>query len=159
MGREAYLFKALVQEPIRFEQLSEHLRTLGFKKVNTEAGESEENNYFELNTVQGITEIHAYVEKGYVVWFYIRFALLNPNNVIEQTFQFFDEIVSRLKIRIIAVENGYVFNTQNRGRIKEDILAMKDWIERANGIKYDRPIRCNDVFDKVRELQSQVKGK
>lgn len=105
MGMESYLFDVIFEDKIRNEEVISL-----FKKVDVTFLEdydsywSETSDYkslfFEIRSEKGLTEIHILLNRkeGFVKNFSVRFSVVSPATVIDQTFDFFEQLNSQTPI-------------------------------------------------------------
>lgn len=93
MGLETYLFKVEFDTPIQGGRVVELFESIGMNQVFGNAFEDEtllDNScYFEQRTNRGLTEVECIIstEKSLLDNFSIRFSIISPKIVIEQTFE------------------------------------------------------------------------
>jgi hypothetical protein len=99
MGLESYLFNVIFQEKVKNEEILPIFRRVGVTFL--EDYESIWNQipdvkglFFEIRTRKGLTQIHVLLDKkeGFVRDFTVRFSVVSPSTVIEQTFELFERL-------------------------------------------------------------------
>jgi len=99
MGLESYLFNVIFQEKVKNEEILPIFRRVGVTFL--EDYESNWNEipdikglFFEIRTRKGLTQIHVLLDKkeGFVRDFTVRFSVVSPSTVIEQTFELFERL-------------------------------------------------------------------
>lgn len=141
MGLESYLISLSFKKPIEIADLVDVFQDCGAKflnnKSNTEQLESFRHWYFEIRSDLGLTEIDVLLTPFQVVatTCSIRFSILSPSTVIDQTFNFLSILKSKRSIKIFDTEN-------NSRELKLDIESFK---LNKNNIKKRQIIINNDT--------------
>ena len=91
MGLEAYLFRLYFNKEVDFSELSNFLLDYGFKIVKKEGDSISEYRsiYYELASEKGITETILSPKQKEVDVMNVRFSVISPPKVTDQTFTFF----------------------------------------------------------------------
>jgi hypothetical protein len=116
MGLEAYLFQIEFKPPVDESRALDFLKQIGMTCLPT----SDKNKpltefrsyYFELRTKNGLTEAHLLFSPSdkAIEDFTLRFSVLSPKTVIEQTFDLLSKLNSLTPIKIYDTEiNNHIY--------------------------------------------------
>lgn len=116
MGLEAYLFQIEFKTSVDESRAIDLLKQVGMTRLAT----SDKNKpltefrsyYFELRTQNGLTEAHLLFSPSEktIDEFSLRFSILSPKTVIEQTFDLFTKLNSLTPIKIYDTEiNNHIY--------------------------------------------------
>jgi hypothetical protein len=98
MGLEAYLFKVEFKKPVLENQLIELFISIGMSflsdRTNNQKPENYRTYFFELRSEMGLTEADCMLihSKTTLDYFYLRFSIVSPKTVIDQTFEIFRKL-------------------------------------------------------------------
>ncbi len=135
MGLESYILTAAFKKPLDQKDILEIFRDAGasflIDKSNTENLNDFRHWYFEVRSDLGLTEIDVLLvpNKNFATTWSIRFSILSPSSVIDQTFDFLKKLKS--------IRSVNVFDTQNNS--KELDLDVEDF-------------KLNKVRDRKRQI-------
>jgi len=114
MGLETYLLKVEFKNPIPKTEMLGLFDTIGmtslYNKDNKKTTDTYSSYYFELRTKNGLTEAHCLVAPSEVTFnnFSIRFSIISPKLVIDQTFMILKRLNQIHPIKIFGKE-GKIF--------------------------------------------------
>lgn len=124
MGLESYLITAVFTKPVDQTEIvnifQESGATFLTKKSNTEPVDTYRHWYFEIRTELGLTEIDIMLtpNKTNATNWTLRFSILSPATVIDQTFNFLSKLRTKCSLK--------VFDTDNKSKeLDLDIAAFK----------------------------------
>jgi hypothetical protein len=124
MGLESYIMTAAFTKPVDQTEIVNIFQASGAffltNKSNTEPVDSFRHWYFEIRTELGLTEIDLMLtpNKTKVTNFTLRFSILSPETVIDQTFNFLTNLRTKRSLK--------VFDTDNKSKeLDLDIAAFK----------------------------------
>ncbi|MBC8501231.1 MAG: hypothetical protein ISS25_01360 [Nanoarchaeota archaeon] len=105
MGIEAYLFRIRFKKKVDYSELDNFLKKYGFKVVESHDKDYKES-FYELKSRKGVTEAHVYIgpDKDKLDSFYVRFSVISPPLVIEQTFDFFAALNEKSDLEVQDTE-------------------------------------------------------
>jgi len=132
MGLESYLFNIEFKEPIPEDKIVTLLHGAGMTHlVNRNSGETINDfrsYYFEIRSEQGLTEAHCLLSPLETTLrdFSLRFSILSPKYVIDQTFKFMYELDAYKPIQIIDTEirNHVYRKLRNEGKIDQSFEGL-----------------------------------
>ncbi|MFH1682985.1 MAG: hypothetical protein ABIA37_04265 [Candidatus Woesearchaeota archaeon] len=140
MGREAYLFGINVHKT-EFIKLEQFLEKQGFKEVEENIGWKN----FELVSEGGILEIQFVKEETN---FYLRFAIINPDTIVELLGELFNGLRNMFEVKIYDYEQEKFID--DLSEVKERLLKKRREYLRDKKIQLI-PIRAgHHVFDYLR---------
>ncbi|NQU98632.1 hypothetical protein HQ533_04140 [Candidatus Woesearchaeota archaeon] len=104
MGIEAYLFRVRFKKKVDYSELDDFLKKYGFKVVGSR-DENYNQSFYELKSRKGVTEAHVYPSsEDKVDSFNVRFSVISPPKVIEQTFDFFAALNEKYPLEVQDTE-------------------------------------------------------
>ena len=105
MGMESYLFKVVFKEKVRNEEIVPLLIKTGARMLEEEKSFWDDSFgyksfFFEIRSDQGLTQMHVLLDgnETYLENFSVRFSVVSPATVIDQTFDFFERLNSQTPI-------------------------------------------------------------
>ncbi|OQP40991.1 hypothetical protein A4H97_15435 [Niastella yeongjuensis] len=111
MGLESYLLEVCFKNPVSQTDIKDIIESAGAtflaQKSNTEPFDTYRNFYFEIRSDLGLTELNILLapEKRVVTNFSLRFSILSPSSVIDQSFEFLNKINTIRSIKVIDTDN------------------------------------------------------
>ena len=134
MGLEAYLFTIEFKEPVLEQEIIDLFETIGMTHLNDKFQKRTDKNYgsyyFELRTEMGLTEGHCILAPTdrELSDFSLRFSVVSPKTVIDQTFQ--------LLIKLNELRPIDVYDTEIKNHIYRQLRKEKevdDWFKGLEG--------------------------
>ena len=140
MGAESYLLSVVFKEPIPQNEIKELLVNCGADFLseisNLEPQTTFRNYFFEIKSDLGLTELNVLLtpNENFVNYFTIRFSILSPSSVIDQSLEFLRRVKNKRLIKVFAPESDskeIELDTQKfklnkrKNRILETILSNK----------------------------------
>lgn len=106
MGLEAYLFYVQFECPIPESNIINVFEKAGMVHLSKDKQGSFRSFYFECRTEHGLTECHCLLppEERELTQCSLRFSLLSPSTIIEQTFQILSHLDNMTPIRVFDTE-------------------------------------------------------
>jgi hypothetical protein len=129
MGLEAYLFKVQFNPPVKKNEIINLFQKSGmtYLKNKTKTNSIYHSYYFEKRTDQGLTECHCLSKDNILPYCSIRFSILSPHTVIEQTFDIFKQLnkFNQIKVFDLEIENQIYLELVKRKIIKANFQEIK----------------------------------
>jgi hypothetical protein len=144
MGLEAYLFNIEFKQPVLEENILGLFHKIGMTHLSNKYSERSEKNYgsyyFELRTSKGLTEANCILAPtdSSLTDFSLRFSVVSPKTVIDQTF----DILKRLN----CIQPIIIYDTEIRNHIYRQLRKDKKVDEWFNGIE------GTDEDDKIEKM-------
>jgi len=146
MGLEAYLFRLSFRKNVDFSSLNNFLLDSGFKIVKKEGDPmSKSETCYELASKKGITETILRLEQKWMHVLNVRFSVMSPPNVIDQTFTFFKILNETYGFKLYDTEvHAYIpIDVEESKKNKMGIWKRKSVL---SDDKRKKPIRCGETF-------------
>lgn len=130
MGLESYLFYIEFEHKIREQELDKLLISVGLRQVKKEGENLSDfrGYYYELQTRNGITEAHSLFSPNEEKTndFSLRFSVSSPTSVIDQTFDFLNQlnIEKTIKVRDTEIYNHEYRHLRQLGKVDEDFEGL-----------------------------------
>ncbi|OQP59578.1 hypothetical protein A3860_36930 [Niastella vici] len=111
MGFESYLLQVNFKNPVPQTEIKDIIESAGASflagKSNTESIDTHREFYFEIRSALGLTEICVLLTPGErnVKYFTLRFSILSPSSVIDQSFAFLNKLNSLRIIKVLDTDN------------------------------------------------------
>lgn len=175
MGLEAYLFRLCFDENVDFFRLNNFLLDYGFKVVKKESISEYRSICYELASEKGITEAHILLspKQKEVDVMHVRFSVISPHNVTDQTFTFFKILNETYGFKLCDTEvSNHIFLATRKPadrkwsgvtwaqEVEEEALIpidVEEFKKNKMGIrkrrlvladdKRKKPIRCDETLD------------
>lgn len=154
---EVYLLKVHFKKALSKEELEKCLKKTGFKIVKS----NDISTAYELDTSKGITEIQFYEKEGFIPSFYIRFSVINPCSVINQTFGVLNKLKRWYNIKIEDWEIDEIIQSPQKhlSKIKEKMIEKRKELLSNKHIT-SKPIRGGSVTLKyIQDLKKNKQNK
>lgn len=137
MGLESYLFYVIFKKPLIQEAIINTLESIGMNylidKSNPYLSVGYKDLFFELRTNKGLTEVHVdlSVNDEEIKGFHLRFSILSPHMVIDQTFALLKSLNELFEIEIYDTEirNHFLRKLRQDGKVD---IAFQGLTERDN---------------------------
>jgi hypothetical protein len=155
MGLETYLFKIKFKHPIQEENLVDLFDKIGMTHLVNKSEKRTNNKYglfyFELRTNDGLTEAECLLapKDKSLREFSLRFSIISPKSVIEQTFALLNRLNEVTPISVYDTEvNNHIYRQLQKARKVDNFFkgiegsTQEDTIERMCYINLD----VNDFF-------------
>ncbi len=187
MGLEAYLLRVKFKKPVNADKLHYFLEKQGFKMISKRGSKLSDyrDGCYELASDKGITEANILVppEKITVIALSVRFSVISPASVIDQTFDFFKELNKEFELELqdteiinhLWLETTRIEDRKGRGRIPtpeeyeeqmkevaipidaEEFKKNKLGIRKRQSVLRDKPrqkpLKCDDTLDNMNRNQ------
>ncbi len=129
MGLEAYLFRIKFKDLVDANRLHYFLENYGFKILKRRGKKISgyREGFYELASDKRITEIHLLVapHKKSVDDIYVRFSVISPSTVVDQTFDFFKVLRTEFELVVQDTEVGnhiWLTNTKMEDRKMTNLI-------------------------------------
>ena len=161
MGLETYLFKVEFETPIQQEMVVELFESIGLVRAFDDGGNedkmhSENSCYFEKRTDRGLTEVECIcsTEKTLLDNFSIRYSVISPKFVVDQTFELLKKLndVTPIKLFDTEIYNHLYRELGKKGKIHEWLNGLT-----SSGSKSAIEQRCYIPID-VCEFKQNKEG-
>ncbi len=132
MGLEAYLLRIKFQTPISEEIAISLLKEVGMHYLKDRSCQQTKDSYgnlfFELRTNKGLTEANIITSPGdpTVDEFSVRFSILSPKSVVDQSFDFFQRLnnISRIDIYDTEIRNHIMRRLRQTGKVDQNFKGL-----------------------------------
>jgi hypothetical protein len=110
MGLEAYLLQIRFRKSTSEDEMIPLLREAGMLYLDYKSHKQDLNSYgnlyFEQRSNRGLTEAHVLTSPGYTTVddFSLRFSILSPKSVVDQTFEFLQKLNALIEIEVYDPE-------------------------------------------------------
>jgi hypothetical protein len=164
MGAESYLIEVIFKSPVPQTDIINLLADSGSiyldSKSNTEPVDSFRDFYFEIRSDLGLTELKVLLppNEQYVHRFFLRFSILSPNTVIDQSIDFLKNLRNKMDIKVLYADgssNKLELNIEKfklnkrRNRILKTIISNENGLVIEGGDTTTHFIYENNLVDKV----------
>jgi len=127
MGLEAYLFYVEFKEPVSEQEIISLFENSGMEHLTSKYSKRTPDNYgsfyFERRTAQGLTEAHCLLapSDNTIKEFSLRFSVLSPSTVIDQTFGIMKKINALQPIAVMDSEiSNHVYRKLRKDKKVDD---------------------------------------
>lgn len=164
MGLESYLLEVCFKNPVPQTDIKDIIESAGASflagKSNTEPIDTYRNFYFEIRSDLGLTELYILLapEKRVVTNFSLRFSILSPSSVIDQSFAFLNKLNTIRSIKVIDADNKlkeldlsadqFKLN-KNTVRKRQIIINNKTGLVIEGGAVTTEYIHNNNLMEKI----------
>jgi hypothetical protein len=132
MGLESYLFQIRLQTPTSEEAVIEMFEEAGILYLNDKSQRQTKNSYgnlyFERRSNKGLTEAHVITTPGdtTVDEFSLRFSILSPKAVVDQTFEFLQKLnaLSRIEVFDTEIRNHIFRQLRQTGKVDQNFEGL-----------------------------------
>jgi hypothetical protein len=110
MGAESYLVKVVFKRPVPQTEIIDLLLSIGSTYLvansNSEPVDSFRDYYFEIRSDLGLTELNVLLppNEQNVHSFHLRFSILSPHTVIDQSFDFLKKLRNKKDIKVLYAD-------------------------------------------------------
>jgi len=134
MGLEAYLLQIKFQTPISEEEVILLLEQAGMAyladKSHKQNINSYGNLYFEERSIKGLIEAHILTAPGdtRIDDFSLRFSILSPKTVVDQTFEFLQKLCTLIDIEVYDTEiRNHIFRRlRQTGKVDQNFEGLNE---------------------------------
>lgn len=164
MGLEAYIMTAAFTKPVDQTEIVKLFQDSGAtfltSKSNTEPVDKFRHWYFEIRTEFGLTEIEIMLtpNKTYTTSWTLRFSILSPSTVIEQSFNFLNKLKTKRSLKVFDLDNkskeleldieAFKMNNDNV-RKRQIIINNKTGLVIEGGSVTTQYIHDNNLMEKI----------
>jgi hypothetical protein len=164
MGLESYLLIVCFKDPVAQTDIKDIIERPGAnflaEKSNTEPFDTFRNVYFEIRSDLGLTELCILLapEKRVVANFSLRFSILSPSSVIDQSFEFLNKLNTVKSIKVLDADNKlkeldlsadqFKLN-KNKVRKRQIIINKKTGLVIEGGAVTTEYIHNNNLMEKI----------
>lgn len=139
MGLEAYLFKIKFQEPVPEQELVDLFEKVGMMHLKEKFEKRTEQCYgsffFELRSERGLTESHCLLapKDKVLCSFYLRFSVVSPHTVIDQSFELLQKmnVIRPILIYDTEIKNHVYRQLRKDGKINDHFSGLEGTEEEA----------------------------
>lgn len=168
MGLESLLLSISFKKPLKEELIIEIFEEAGASFLKNKSNIDNINDfrhwYFEIRTENGLSEIDILLtpNKNQITSWTLRFSILSPEKVIDQSFNFLRKLKSLRSLKVfdtqlnskeIELDIEKFKDNQDNERKREIILNNKTGIVIEGGSATTDYIHRNDLVDKIWKLK------
>ena len=164
MGLESYLLYASFKKPVSQTEIKNVIENAGAKylaaKSNIDPIDTYRHFYFEIRSDLGLTELEVLLSPGKskVTSFSLRFSILSPSTVIDQTFSFLNKLKTSTSIKVFDADNNskelnlnadeFKLN-KDKVRKRQIVVNNKTGLVIEGGSATTNYIHDNNLMDKI----------
>jgi hypothetical protein len=168
MGLESYLLYVMFKNPVSQTDIKNILEKAGATfltdKSEIEPIDKDRDFYFEIRSDIGLTEINILLAPGknIVKSFSLRFSILSPSSVIDQSFAFLNKLNTSHSITVFDTDNNskkIKLSANEFKQNKDKVLKRQIVIDNKNGLVIEggsatnEYIHNNYLWDKIWRLK------
>ena len=168
MGLESLLLSISFKKPLKQELIIETFEEAGASFLKSKSNIDNINEfrhwYFEIRTENGLSEIDILLtpSKNQVTSWALRFSILSPEKVIDQSFNFLRKLKSMRSLKVfdtqlnskeIELDIEKFKDNQDNERKRQIILSNKNGIVIEGGSATTDYIHRNDLVDEIWKLK------
>ncbi len=132
MGLESYLFEIRFQTPTSESTVIALFEEAGMCYLKDRSRQQTKHNdgdmYFELRTSKGLTEANVITSPGNktVDEFSLRFSILSPKTVVDQTFGLLQRLngISRIEVYVTEIRNHIFGQLWQTGKVNQNVKGL-----------------------------------